>query len=119
MAVLTINGYKVSPQTMEYQRTDVDATGSGRDQTGMLYRDRVAIKRKLVCTFKPMTTDEIKPLLQAVSPMFFNVTYPDPYSGTFETMNCYVGDRTAPLYYHDEETKKDLWKGLNMNFIER
>lgn len=96
---------------------DVDAEGSGRNQSGDMFRDRVAVKRKLTCSFTPMASADMSAILNSVSDQFFQLTFPDAQSGTMQTMTCYVGDRSAPAYsFYDNNW---LWKGLSMNFIER
>lgn len=119
--ILKVNGVFIQdPSSMEYQRYDLDSEeGSGRNQLGEMLRDRVAIKRKLVCKFPPMLDNEISALLQAVNNEFITLEFPDPYTGKRETMTCYVGDRTAPAYTYNYIEEMYLWEGLNMNFIER
>lgn len=119
-SILKVNGKWIhDPQTLEYQRYDLDREeGSGRDQNGDMFRDRATTKIKLVCTFPPMTDIEMAALLQAVSPVFIEVEYPDAYTGTRKTMTAYVGDRSAPMYYKDR-TGKWRYQAMSMNFIER
>ena len=73
-------------------------------------------KRKLNLEWGPLSQSEIAPILNAVSGVFFTVTFPDPQLGII-TKTMYVGDRTAPAYqYIDEEVK---WSGLKLNLIEK
>ena len=119
--ILKVNGVFIQdPSSMEYQRYDLDSEeGSGRNQAGEMFRDRVAVKRKLVCQFPPMHDDEISALLQAVKDEFMALEFPDPYLGMRDVMQCYVGDRTMPAYTYDYKKGMYLWEGLSMNFIER
>lgn len=118
--IIKVNGVFIQdPSSLEFQLYDLDSEeGSGRNQKGEMLRDRVAIKRKLVCKFPPMYEDQIAELLQAVSDVFMEVEFPDPSKGTRTTMTCYVGDRTMPMY----TIRKDgriLYENVNFNFIER
>lgn len=122
MDLLKVNGVKIStPQTLEYQRYDLDSEeGSGRNQNGLMFRDRKATKVKIVCTWPPLEDSEMRVLLNSVKSTFFTLEYPDPYEPTGRrTMTAYVGDRTSPLFKIDHVKNVCVWEGLSMNFIER
>lgn len=116
------------PQTLTWDIYDLDSESGGRNQLGEMFRDRVAIKRKLNCTWGPMEPAEMAVLLRAMKEVFFELSFPDAYgneevsleeddfrrTGTF-----YVGDRSTPMYMWNEDKKKYLWSGLSANFIER
>mgnify|MGYP001210662204 CR=1 FL=1 len=115
--MLKINGVKVtSPSVFKVDISDLDGE-TGRNARGNLIRDRVAVKRKLECEWGPLENSEISTLLQAVKDEFFQVTYPDPMTGTKQTKTFYVGDRSSPALF--EEKGQILWNGLKMNLIER
>ena len=111
MAILTItkaDGTKVAlpdPKSYSWGLQDIDADGTGRNQSGDLFRDRVATKRKLTLEWPPVTDT------------FFTVAYPDALTGATREMTAYVGDRTTPMYSLIDG--KWLWESLSMNFIER
>ena len=107
-----------APEELKWGLSDLDADGTGRAQNGELFRDRVAVKRKLECTWLPMTSEKMSSLLQAVEDTFFTLNYPDALTGTTRSMTCYVGDRSAPIMRPDVSGAW-LWGGLSMNFIER
>ena len=123
MAILTItkaDGTNVPlPDPSEYSWgiQDVDADGTGRNQNGELFRDRVGIKRKLTLSWPPMKAAPMSTLLQAVDDVIFDVSYPDAMTGTTRKMTAYVGDRTDPMYSLIDVVYQ--WNGLSMNFIER
>lgn len=119
--ILKVNGVFIQdPSSLEYQRYDLDSEeGSGRNQVGEMLRDRVAVKRKLVCKFPPMKSNEVAELLQAVSDVFMEVEFPDPYTNTRQTMICYVGDRTTPFYTWDYINDCWILEEVAFNFIER
>ena len=114
--MLSINGVAIAtPKTFEVAVSDLDGE-SNRNANGELIRDRIAVKRKINLEWGPLSQGEIQTLLNAVSSVFFTVTFPDPMSGVV-TKTMYVGDRTAPAYqYINGEVK---WQGLKMNFIEK
>lgn len=121
MPVLKINGVAIpTPQTYQWGLQDIDSEdGSGRNQDGELFRDRIARKRKLVCTWPPMEPEEMSFLLKAMTPEFFTLEYPDAEEGCTIEGTFHVGDRTSPLYMWNEEKKKKLWTGLSANFVEK
>ena len=114
--MISINGVKIAtPKSYEALVSDIDGE-TNRNADGDLLRDRIATKRKLNLEWGPLSQSEISTLLNAVSSVFFTVTFPDPQLGMI-TKTMYVGDRTAPAYqYVNGEVK---WQGLKMNFIER
>lgn len=114
--MLKINGAAIAaPSAYEVTVQDLDGE-SNRNANGDLIRDRIAVKRKLQLEWPPLSQSEISTLLNAVSSVFFTVTFPDPQSGMI-TKTMYVGDRTAPAYmYKDGQVK---WSNLKMNFIEK
>ena len=107
-----------APDELKWNISDLDADGTGRNQNGDMFRDRVAVKRKLECSWRPLGSAEMATLLQAVDDVFFDLTYPDAMTGTDRTMTCYVGDRSSPIM-RPETDGKWLWGGLSMNFVER
>jgi hypothetical protein len=121
MSILQINKFDIAdPQTLTWDIYDLDSEdGAGRNQEGLMFRDRVAVKRKLNCTWPPMDDHEMSKLLKAMSDVFFTIRYPDAHDGTYREGEFYVGDRSAPMYMWNAEKGKYLWQGLSANFIER
>lgn len=121
MAILKINGVAIhDPSSLEWALQDLDSEdGAGRNQSGTMFRDRIAIKRKVSCQWPPMTPSEMSKILKAMDSVFFTLTYPDAHDGAERTGEFYVGDRTAPMYMWSEEKQKYLWEGLSADFIER
>lgn len=121
MAILQINKIDITdPMTLTWDIYDLDGEdGAGRTADGLMHRDRVAVKRKLNCTWSPLEPYEMSVLLKAMDDVFFTVRYPDAHDGMYREGVFYVGDRSAPLYVWNEAKQKFLWEGLSANFIER
>ena len=121
MAILQINKFDIAdPQTLTWDIYDLDSEdGAGRNQEGLMFRDRVAVKRKLNCTWPPMDDHEMSKLLKAMDNVFFQLRYPDAHDGMYREGEFYVGDRSTPMYVWNNEKGKFLWEGLSANFIER
>lgn len=114
--MLKINGVAIAtPKIYEVTVQDLDGE-SNRNANGDMIRDRIAVKRKINLEWPPLSQSEISTLLNAVSSVFFTVTFPDPQLGMI-TKTMYVGDRTAPAYQYTNGEAK--WSGLKMNFIEK
>ena len=121
MDILKINGVPIkNPMSLQYERYDLDSEeGSGRNQDGLMFRDRKSVKVKLTCEFPPMTETEMSKFLEAIEPVFFEIEYPDARLGTRRTMTAYVGDRVTPLFKYDEALDEWIWDSISANFIER
>lgn len=116
MSRLVINGVVVStPKVFKVGISDIDGE-TGRTARGTMIRDRVAVKRKLECEWGMLSQADVSKILNAVSNVFFTITYPDPQLNTV-TKTFYVGDRSVPAYSWANPLKP--WSNLSMNFIER
>lgn len=121
MAILKINKIDIAdPQTLKWDIYDLDSEdGAGRNQLGEMFRDRVAVKRKLNCTWVAMEPAEMSALLKAMDEVFFTLSYPDAHDGIYREGTFYVGDRSTPMYMWNNEKGKYLWEGLSASFIEK
>lgn len=118
MALLRINGEDiVDPVDLQWDMADLDSESSGRNQEGDLFRDRVAVKRKLICNWGPLRKSQMAALLTAVEDASFTLDYPDAKTGTRQTGVFYVGDRSAPMCRAIDDDHWQ-WEGLSMSFIE-
>lgn len=117
--MIKINGVAIPkyPSSFSVTISDLDdGRTTGRTMDGILHRDRIAVKRKIELSFNALKWSEISTLMQQISAQEFTVEYPDPMTGTIETKNFYVGDRTAPVgIYIDGEP---MWLDVKFNFIE-
>ena len=115
--MIKINGVDMpTPKSYEVSINDIDGENSNRDLTGIMYRDRIATKRKLTMEWAPLTQENSSLLLNAVTSTFFDCTFPDPKEG-ITTKTMYVGDRTVPMLTFINGVPR--WSGIKMNFIER
>ncbi|MGN0546878.1 MAG: DUF6711 family protein [Acutalibacteraceae bacterium] len=125
MSYFAIDGVKLDGTTLPeiahegatFSIQDIDSSNSGRNAYGSMIRDRVAVKVKWQLSFPPMSQAKLSALLKAVSSESFQFTYPDPTSSSgVITKNCYVGDRTAPLYSLIDGVM--LWKNVSFGIVE-
>lgn len=118
MSILQVNGAEIpAPETCKIGISDQDLN-SDTDSNAELHRNRVAVKRKISNEWGLLTWAEISKILTSVKDVFFNVTYPDPQTGKYETKRMYVGDRTAPIAVVQDDGSI-MWKGLTADFVEK
>lgn len=94
----------------EVEVSDVDASGSGRSESGKMNRDRVrggddpVYKLSISCT--NITDSEMKALLEAVKDTSINTTF---YFGEYLTKEMYAGNRKISLKLaNDGEVRWDV-----------
>lgn len=107
------------PQEYTPDIYDVDAATTGRNAAGTMIRDRVARKHKWSCKWAALSAADLTTILQATTDVSFQLTAVDILDGTRKTFRVYVGDRSAPVYWHPS-TDNTTWMyaSLSMNFIE-
>lgn len=119
MALLKIGATALpAPTILQPGIQDLDSEeGTGRNQAGAMFRDRVAVKRAVHCEWGVLTRQEMADLLSAMSPQSFSLTYPDPQAGSLQTITAYVGDRVPAICQVISDTDW-LWSGLSVDFVE-
>lgn len=118
MALLKIDGTDLpAPTILQPTITDLDSEATGRNQLGMMFRDRIAIKRKVHCEWGILSRTEMSSLLQAMTAASFTLTYPDPQTGQLTAITAYVGDRSPAIcqVLSDDDWQ---WNGLVVDFVE-
>ncbi len=119
MSLLKINNIMLpAPTVLQPGIQDLDSEeGSGRNQAGTMFRDRIAVKRTVHCEWGVLTRKEMSSLLSAMSAASFQLTYPDPQTGNFKTITAYVGDRVPAICGVVSDTEWH-WIGLAVDFVE-
>ena len=118
--ILEINGVNIVPYIayggVQWQRSDVDGEGAGRDLTGALRRNRVATKRRLDVTCRPLKSEEAKIVLSAIMPEWVTVRYTDPQEGVV-TRKMYANNNPAS-YLMKKSDGTEWWTGITFPLIE-
>lgn len=119
MALLKIGDTDLpAPNVLQPGVHDLDSEdGTGRNQDGTMFRDRVTVKRSVHCEWGPLNKDDMSALLSAMSPTSFLLTYPDPQEGALKTITAYVGDRSVPVLI-PINSDDWMWGGLSVDFTE-
>lgn len=118
---LTIDGVDMTPYIayggLKWQRNDIDSPNTGRAMDGLMYRGRVATKIRLDVTCKPLRSDEISIVLNAIYPEYVTVTYDDPMYGLV-TKTMYSNNHPAS-YLMNKGNGVEYWNGVAFPLIER
>ena len=116
--LISINGTAVpSPDTYEVTISDLDASAN-RSGNGTLFRDRIAVKRTINLGWTSLTSIELSQLLQAVSAVFFAVTYLDPQLNSISSGTFYVSDRTQAVAIKQSDGSYK-WGNVSFSLVER
>lgn len=120
--VLDIDGVDITPyiafQGLKWQREDTDGPGAGRDLTGDLRRNRIATKRRLDVTCKPLTAPEASKVLTLVMPEWVTVRYYDVQMGQEVTKTMYSNNNPAS-YCIKKPDGTEYWDGITFPLIEK
>ena len=126
MSSFVIGSLTVYPSKATVSYQDLDGE-SERNADGYLVRQ--IIRRNVVkveLEFPPMTTDKINEILAALNSPEFSFTYPDPLTGSSNTITAYCGDRQlgymrlgyGTTRINQISTSTDLYDGLRVSIIE-
>lgn len=69
-----------TPAAFNVSLSDLTASEQ-RSASGLVVRDRIGTKRTLSLSYNALTDKELRTILQAVSPLYVYITYPDPLRG--------------------------------------
>lgn len=114
--MIKVNGVEL-PTPSDYNVGIQDISKAERNARGTMIIERIATKRKLELAWKYLTKQQLQQVLNAVSPVFFNVEYLDPQTGSRRSGSFYAGDRTVgAMDYIDGNIR---WKDIKFNVVER
>lgn len=103
---------------LEWQRNDLDGPNAGRTLSGLLIRDRVAIKATLKVTCRPLNGAQLATILQLIEPEWVQVTYTNPVTNTDITKTMYSNNVPVTLRNVDDNGVC-VYTGLSFPLIER
>lgn len=116
MSLININGVDI-PTPSDYQVGIQDITKAERNANGSMIMERIATKRKIELSWKSLDRSSLSIILNAVSGVFFTVTYMDPKDNAVRTGTFYAGDKTCPMFSFINGIPK--YKDVKFNLIER
>ena len=116
MSLIIIDGVEI-PAPSEYSVGIQDISKAERNANGTMIIERVATKRKIELSWKYLDKDQLAQVLNAVSPVFFQVTFIDPQDNATRTGTFYCGDRKCGML--DFKNGVPRYKDVQFNLIER
>lgn len=110
-----------SPSAMTWSVQDISSPDAGRTLDGVMHKERLAVggqKRKLKLEWNMVKFGtESSTLLQAFTPEYIEVRYPDPQEGAVVTKTFYTGDKE--LQFKTWWDGKQLFTNLGFSIIEQ
>ena len=119
--VFSIDGVDIRHLIVEngikWQRSDLDGENAGRNKSGDVIRDRIAIKRRCDITCRDMTIEEAQELQRLIRPEFVSVQFTDLLDGnTTKVMYSNNGEVTIGAVYDDGSS---LVTGVTFPLVEK
>ena len=116
--MIKVNGQWVkTPTVFSLSINDISASDAGRTEDGLMHKNRIGRKRKIVLQWNGPTKEEAHAILNAFSAEYFNVTYFDPVNNRTETRTFYSGDQESPVKQWTVNNK--LYEMVKFDIIER
>lgn len=116
MALVSISGVDL-PTPTDFSVGLMDISKAERNARGTMIIERITTKRKLEISYAYLNANDLSTVLQAVSPVFYNVTYLDPQTGNNRTSSFYCGDRSVGML--DFINGVPRYKDVKFDLIER
>lgn len=117
MAMISIDGVDLpSPSSFKMPRSDLDSSDTGRNELGILQRDRIRQGvYKIELEFKGINSSNLYKVESAIEPAELNVTFPTPTG--IQTKKMYAGDRNVEMVKYDDNPDLIRWN-LSFNLVE-
>lgn len=111
-----------NPKAISWSKNDLDSESSGRDiKTGTMNRQKIGEKVKLNVTWGILNSQDMSKILKNIKGKAktgeISLQYFDAEEGTYRTMTCYAGERTAPTLCQMSNGKY-AYQQMTVNFIE-
>lgn len=103
----TLSWFDITPwiawQGLTFSRNDVDGPSAGRDMTGYMHRDRVAVKEKMNINTVQLGREQMRKLQSLLAPATLNVRVnPYPTTNAAKTMSMYSNNVKCSYVIHRE-----------------
>jgi hypothetical protein len=116
MALITIEGVAL-PTPSDYNVGIMDISKAERNARGNMIIERITTKRKIEISYSFLTASELADVLQAISPVYYDVTYLDPQTGGNRTASFYCGDRSVGMLDFTDGVAR--YKDVKFDLVER
>jgi len=117
MAMISIDGVDLpAPSVFKIPQSDLDSSDTGRNELGILQRDRIRQGLyKIELEWKGITSSQLHLIESAIEPSEINVTFPTATG--MKTKKMYAGDRNVEIVKYDKDFDKIRWN-ISFNLIE-
>lgn len=117
MALINIDGADLpAPSNFKISRSDLDGSDTGRNEIGVLQRDRIRQGiYKIELEFTGIISEKLQTIEMAIEPASVQVKFPTQLGVLTRTM--YAGDRNIEMVKYDPDYNKIRWD-ISCNLIE-
>ena len=117
MALVSIDGVDLpSPTDYAIPRSDLDSSDSGRNELGVMQRDRIRQGiYKIELEYKGITNSELQKIEAALMPARLGVSFITARGVVTKSM--YAGDRKPKMIKYNTDPNKIRWD-LSFNLVE-
>lgn len=117
-SMIKVDGVRIkTPSVFQLSINEVSASSAGRTSDGLMHKDRITRKRKIVLQWNGVGKEDANAILTAFSPEYFKVTYFDPLDNATKTRTFYSGDQTFPVKRWTANDK--IYEQISFDIIER
>lgn len=118
VVIFRIDGVEMPcPSKFDITIQDVSDPDAGRDLSGIMWKGKVAQKITIDVAYPYPKPDLVATVLTALEPEYIYVTFLHPRTNAETTIECYVGDRSAPYKFWWVGNKR--FETLSFKLIER
>ena len=105
------------PTPTEFGVGVLDLSKAERNANGAMIIERITTKQKLTIAYAYISGNNLATVLNALEPVYYNVTYTNPVTNSLKTASFYCGDRNVGMI--DFIGGVPRYKDLTFNLIER
>ena len=116
MAIYSIGGVAM-PSPQNFAVSLMDLSKANRNANGDMILERIATKRKIAISYEYLTGAQLQTILNAITPVFFSVTYTDPLTNASRTGTFYSGDRNTDML--DFTGSQPRYKNCSFDLVEK
>jgi len=103
------------PCAYSYELDDVSEPDAGRVENGYMYKKRIGQVYAVELEWWGLDSAQVSALIKAFDAEYLNVKLFNAKNAAFETVEMYVGNRTAPMY----SATLNIWSNLKFKLIKR
>lgn len=120
MSYIKINGVDLPYPKRGVKPVVTTIVNAGRNANGVVVGQRIGRDQYKIDTLEWswLTAEQWSQILSLISSFYFNVTFPDPVTGSPRTVKMYCGDRSAEPYWVDNSGNPTHYLNCKVNLID-